>query len=706
MSKDAAMSGNSAMSGNAAMFDNISRPVPYRDARITGGFWKAWQDTAAADTVAAVHGQYAKTGRFAAMSHDWREGEPNRPHIFYDSDVAKWMEGAAYSLFFRPDANVEAQIEELIDFIDAGMTKDGYFNSYYQTIEPHMRWTERANHELYCAGHLIEAAAAYFEATGKRRFLGLMERYAEYIYKVFVTDKSAAFATPGHEEIELALVRLWQCDGNPKWLELAKHFIDARGKDPSEKHLYNHLPWKGVAQDQAPVAEQDTAEGHVVRFGYLFAGAADIARETCDAALLEACRNVWKDAVTRKMYVTGGVGNMKHGEAFGPAYFLPNFDAYTETCASIALAFFGRRLSLIEPIGEYADICELELFNGALAGISLDGRRFFYENPLSMRPSDQRFFNGVGVSGRPVQRVEAFDCSCCPPNILRMLTSVSGWMYSVAYDGGSRAGADDDAVAGAGNTRCGDGNVCGALSVIYVHQYAQSEAKIALVSKAGLAGGASTTDGASPDLMSASASASASAPASAPAPELTLTQKTSYPWDGRIELAISAPVKFYATIALRAPGWCDADAVKLNFEATRSNGYLHITREWQNGDRITLDLPMDVVEIEANPYVSQDAGRVALKRGPLVYCVEGADNGDRLEDLLIPADASYEAEWDGGLLGGVCKLKFKALRRKDFDALYRKWAPEYEETDVTAIPYYAWGNRAEGEMAVWLRKQA
>ena len=651
--------------------ENI-KPVSYRDVQITGGFWKKWQDAAAEATIPAIYEQFSLTGRFDALAHKWREGEPDKPHIFYDSDAAKWIEGAAYSLFFRPDPETEKRIDAIVDMIEEGMSPEGYFNSYYQTIEPHARWTRRENHELYCAGHLIEAAVAYYEAIGKRRFLDLMIRYSEYIYKIFVEEKSAAFVTPGHEEIELALVRLWQCTGEKKWLDLAGHFINLRGADPAELCFNNWFSPK-YAQDQAPVADQETAEGHVVRFGYLFCAAADLARETCDEKLLEACRRVWRDVVTRKMYVTGGVGNMKHGEAFGPAYMLPNFEAYTETCASIALAFFGHRLSQIDPLGEYADICELQLYNGALAGISLDGRSFFYENPLSFRPSDQHFLNANKASGRPAQRVEVFSCSCCPPNILRMITSVGDWMYGVGAlaprGGGEENGAGAITAGGAGEGAQNNP----AAPVIYVHQFAESAAKIKLP----------LTNGDIP---------------------VTLTQKTNYPWEGKVVIKINAQAPFEAAFAIRSPGWCSG--AKLNFASEAAGGYMFIRREWADGDVIELDLPMEITELESNPFVQQDAGRAALMRGPLVYCVEGEDNGDRLDDLLIPADACYEAVWDESLYGGVCTLRFGAFRRKQFGELYRRWSPEYEETAVIAVPYYAWGNRGEGEMCVWLRKNS
>ncbi|GHV38516.1 hypothetical protein FACS189490_00590 [Clostridia bacterium] len=613
----------------------IFKPVPYRAVRVTGGFWQNRQRVNTESTVKAVYTQFKQTGRFRALTHAWREGEADKPHIFYDSDAAKWIEGAAYSLFFTPDETVTANIEAVIDLIEDGITAEGYFNSYYQTVEPHKRFTARWAHELYCAGHLIEAAVAYYEASGKRRFLDVMIKYAEYIYKVFVTDKSAAFETPGHEEIELALVRLYECVGDKKWLDLAKHFIDKRAAN--EKDGYFLERGRFYTQDQAPVAEQETAEGHAVRFGYLFTGAADIARETDDAKLLSACKKVWRDIIDKKMYVTGGIGSIKQDEAFGPPYFLPNFEAYTETCASIALAYFGERLSRLEAISEYADVCELELYNGALAGVSLDGAGFFYENPLSIKPSVQRFLNDVYGYGRPVQRVEVFSCSCCPPNILRLIASVGGYFYGVN-----------------GNT-------------LLVHQYGESEAKITVNGR-----------------------------------EITVSQKTDYPWDGKITLTIGADEPFTAAIGLRVPDWCENPQV--NYEATLKDGYLYTSKEWKDGDEVTLNLPMEVTEIEANPAVSQDAGRVAIKRGPIVYCVEGADNGENLEDLLITDYTAYETVWKPDLLGGVNVIKFNAKRRKPFAGLYRKYAPEYEDVTVTAIPYFAWANRAEGEMAVWLRR--
>jgi DUF1680 family protein len=601
-------------------------------AIITGGFWKKKQDVCTSASVDAIYTQFEKTGRFSALDLSWREGDKNHPHIFFDSDTAKWIESAAYCLALEPRESLKARVEALIDKIELAITPDGYFNSYYQTLDPSHRFTDRSNHELYCVGHLIEAACAYHEVTGDTRFLNLVKRMAEHVYRAFVTEQTATFETPGHEEIELALVRLFKATGEQKFFDLAKHFIDKRGIDSDKQPLYS-WSFAGYAQDQAPIAEQRSAQGHAVRFGYLFSGVADVALATSDEALLTACKAVFQDVIEKKMYVTGGIGNMGFGEAFGPEYYLPNYKAYTETCASIALAFFTHRMLQGEPKGEYADVFELQMYNGALAGISIDGTSFFYENPLSQRPADQNFFRAVKENMRPTQRVEYFDCSCCPPNLTRWIASMSQYLYSTRKD------------------------------TIYVHQFVESQLE--------LEGG-------------------------------FLEQKTLYPWQGHIALTFHLDHAWQGTVALRLPGWCENPT--LNYEGTIRDSYFYITREWKNGDTISLELPMEVVEVEANAYVSQDSGRIALKRGPVVYCLEETDNTDRLEDISVASDVVYETKWVPDLLGGVNVISFPGRRRKSFSSLYRKWTPEYEELSLTAIPYYAWANREEGEMNVWIRK--
>ena len=616
--------------------------VNYQKVRMTGGFWKKWQDVVADNTVDAVYEQFDASGRVAALGHTWRTGDPHKPHIFFDSDMAKWIEGAAYTLSYRKDPELEDQIDALVNMIEDGMSAEGYFNSYYQTVELANRWTVRENHELYCAGHLIEGAVAYYEATGKRKFLDLMTRYADLIEEVFTVTKEAAFFTPGHEEIELALVKLWRATGEKRYLDLAKHFIDERGtKEEATFHWFNDD--KRYAQDQAPGRDQESAEGHVVRCGYLFSGAADVADATNDEALLEAAERIFHNAMDKKMYITGGFGNMKHGEAFGPDYFLPNFEAYTETCASLAFVFLAQRLLNMDPDSRFADNMELQLYNGALAGISLDGVSFFYENPLEQKPSDLHFFKVSGANNRPASRVRLFDCSCCPPNIMRVIASVGGYFMST-------------------NKK----------DTVYTHLYGPMRGEVTLDGK-----------------------------------KLVLTQTTRYPDQGkvRVKLSMKEPVK--ATLAFRLPGWArnpSATAAGKGPDKVEK-GYAFFEREWHNGDEILLDFPMPVRMVEADPRVYADCGKIAILRGPLVYCLEECDNGASLGDIRVAANPRFKTHYDPALLGGVTAVTFRGSRRTGaFTSLYRDYEPARAEETFTAVPYYAWNNRGEGELSVWIQK--
>lgn len=390
-------------------------------------------------TMRAVYDRFAESGRFDAFRCDWREGQPNKPHIFWDSDVAKWMEAAAYVLRGHPDPDLQKKIEDLIDLIEKNQGEDGYFNIYYTAVEPSRRFTDRRRHELYCAGHLIEAAVAYAESTGRVRFLRIMEKYARYIRRVFCEEKSAAFVTPGHEEIELALIRLYRFTGKKEYLDTALFFLDRRGReeadlaDPDVRAGQRRVPWEpnfDYNQSHAPVREQREARGHAVRATYLYSAMADAAFETGDAELAEACDCLYEDITRRKMYVTGGIGSTSIGEAFTNAYDLPNAEAYTETCAAIGLVLFCRRMAQLHDRAEYADVIERCIYNGILSGLSLDGERFFYENPLEIDLSGH-FRNDYGEKRYPLtQRPRIFSCSCCPPNINRFLASLGGLIYA------------------------------------------------------------------------------------------------------------------------------------------------------------------------------------------------------------------------------------------------------------------------------------
>lgn len=399
--------------------------IDFSCTEISGGFWKHYGDIARNSTVHAVYNRFKETGRFDAFRCDWTKdmGEDKKPHVFWDSDVAKWIEGAAYLTQMQKDEQFEKIVDEVVDLICKNQLQNGYFNSYYITVAPADRFTNRGAHELYCTGHLIEAAIAYFNATGKDKFLKCMIKNVDYIYDVFVINKTASFVTPGHEEIELALLKLYALTKNKKHLELAKFFIDNRGANEVEE------PNESV-QAHITVRQQKEAVGHAVRALYLYTSLAMLSNiDKEDIELKYACDALFNDITNYKMSITGGVGSTKEGEAFSYAYDLPNSSVYNETCAAIALCFFAHEMQVLNFNSVYADIIERAMYNGVISGLSLDGKKFFYTNPLEL---ELKKYDRKGEYQPPCERVEVFDCSCCPPNIVRFLPSVSRFMYSLA----------------------------------------------------------------------------------------------------------------------------------------------------------------------------------------------------------------------------------------------------------------------------------
>jgi len=627
-------------------------PAPLRAVTIEGGFWGPRVTTNRQVTLKIEHAQCKKTGRIDAWKLDWRPGMPNEPHKFWDSDVAKWIEAAAYSLATHPDKRLEKHLDEVIDLIADAQQPDGYLNIHYTVVEPDQRWRNLAvNHELYCAGHLMEAAVALLEATGKRTLLDCLCRYADYIDSVFGHGKSRRRGAPGHEEIELALVRLTHATGEARYLKLAKFFIDERGRRPNvfdiEARARGEAPenvfgnWD-YCQAHLPVRRQTTAEGHAVRAMYLYCGMADVAADTGDKALLAACKRLWKNVVERRMYVTGGIGSIKDGERFTYDYDLPNEIAYNETCAAIGLVFWAHRMLQIEPDGGTADVMERALYNGTISGVSLDGKRFFYDNLLAVHPKAPAF-----RGQKPPAREPWFGCACCPPNIARLLASLGGYAYSQGP---------------------------GAL---YAHLYIQGRAELTV--------GGQT---------------------------VALVQKTEYPWKETVRLTVrpERPARF--TLALRIPGWCRAARLKVNGKPTglariTKRGYARLTRLWRTGDTVELRLSMPVERIEAHPSVREDCGRVALMRGPVVYCLEQIDNGPDLHDITLPAGARLQSRFEPETLGGVVTVTATATHRDPANwrgRLYRPTgASRKRRVRVKAVPYYAWANRGPGEMLVWIR---
>lgn len=595
------------------------KKINFSDIEITDGFWKAKQDMVKNTTADAVYNRFCDTHRFSALKCDWHEGEENMPHIFWDSDVAKWIEGISYILKKERNEHFEKIIDESIDLIEKNSDEHGYFNSHFLVTRKDKRFCLRDQHELYCAGHLIEAAIAYYQATGKNKFLKLMCKYADYIEQIFVKDKSADFTTPGHPELELALVKLYNITNEERYLQLAKFFIDEHGKHNENLYEFSNELYN---QDEMPLRERQTAEGHAVRSMYLMCGAADVAYLYNDEELLDACKRVFDNVTNKRMYITGGIGSTHIGEAFTVDYDLPARTAYAETCAAISLAMFAGRMSEIEANSKYADIVEKVIYNGFLSGISMDGKSFFYENPLEIDPD----FNDINPSTKskerfPItQRLEVFDCSCCPPNIVRFIPSIADYMYTY----------DDD--------------------ILYVNQYMNSETQCG---------------------------------------DIKICQNTHYPENGCIKIKCSAGNR---RIALRIPGWCKNFKINVGYEM--KNGYAIINP----CEEITLELDMPVTFIRANRHVHDAAGRVAVMRGPVVYCAESIDNVSDLKNIKIDINAEYTTSDSEFLLPTIETI---AYQEPESDLLYMPAKDDYEKIPLTLIPYYAFANRGTTEMLVW-----
>ncbi len=405
----------------------------YKNVELTDGFWKAKQALNSRVTIEEVWKRFYESGRIAAFDFSWKEGMEKKPNVFWDSDVAKWIEGASYIIAKNGSKTLIARIESIIDKIEEHQFSDGYFNTYYGVCEPENRFTVRNNHELYCAGHMFEAATAYFEATGRDRFLKCMEKYADCIEKTFAEDKSAGFITPGHPEIELALIRMYNTTKKIKYLNLAEFFIENRGKH-GENLTENTKP--PYAQDNLPARELHEALGHAVRACYFYKAMADMAYLKKDSGLFSACKNIYEDITNKKMYITGGIGSASVGETFTLPYDLPNASAYCETCAAISMAMFCRSMAQNNNCSSYADIIEREIYNGILSGISLDGKSFFYENPLEIDLKNYiRNTSTINNLHYPnPRRQRLFECSCCPPNISRFLASIGEYIYAAEGD--------------------------------------------------------------------------------------------------------------------------------------------------------------------------------------------------------------------------------------------------------------------------------
>ncbi|WP_210490371.1 glycoside hydrolase family 127 protein [Rufibacter aurantiacus] len=615
-------------------------PVNFSKVTINDAFWKPRIDQVATVTIpVCIEQTEVKTPRiqnFEIMA-GLKKGEFKG--IFYDdSDVYKALEAIAYSIKNKPSPELEKKADQWIDLIAKAQQPDGYLNTYYTLQFPEKRWTDMSMHEDYNGGHLIEAAVAYYDATGKRKLLDVATKFADHFASLFGPGKQ--HWVTGHQELELALVKLYKTTKNKKYLDLADWLLEERGRKLAKGYTWTDWKDTAYAQDVVPVKLQKEITGHAVRAMYMYTGAADVAALKGDEAYMGAMKNVWEDVVYRNMYITGGIGSSGRNEGFSKDYDLPNEHAYCETCASVGMVFWNQRMSSMTGDSKYVDVLERSLYNGALDGLSLSGDRFFYGNPLASRGNHQRS--------------EWFGTACCPANISRLIASLGNYVYAQSGNG------------------------------VWVNLYIGSQTNL------------NTPNG-----------------------NLPLEMKTNYPWEGKVDLTVNPAKATTATLHLRIPGWVQGEPVpgdlyrfsdktpskftlKLNGKAVpykMERGYAVIDRKWKKGDRLELDFPMEVKKVVAKDSLTYNQNRIALQRGPLVYCVEGVDNGKEAWNMVVPEDTRFEATFNQQLLNGVVALKAEVpVISVSADGL----STVTQRKTITAIPYYSWANRGKSPMQVWL----
>ncbi|MDM5327832.1 beta-L-arabinofuranosidase domain-containing protein [Neobacillus sp. CF12] len=622
---------------------NENRPLPLQKVEIRDQFWKPKININREHTIPFQYKQCLETGRVDALK--LKEDGPV-PHPFWDSDIAKWIEAGSYSLAKHYDSKLDQLIDDVIDLLGSAQQPDGYLNSYITLVCPQRRWKDlRDSHELYCAGHLIEAGVAHFNATKKRSLLDIVCKYADYIDTVFGPEPGKLKGYCGHEEIELALIKLYRVNENEKYLKLSQYFIDERGKEPhyfdeEQKHIKGYFDdlfrtfsnLKEYNQSHKPVREQDKVVGHSVRAMYLYSAMADLALELDDHQLKTACEKLWQNLNGRNMYITGGIGSEEKHEGFTFDYDLPNETSYAETCAAIGLVFWNHRMLQLDCNGRYADLMERALYNGVLSGISLDGRKYFYHNPLA--------------SLGDVHRKEWFGVSCCPPNISRLLSSLGEYIYS--HDS----------------------------NTINVHLYIEGSGTFNLHNNQKLI------------LHQKS---------NYPWEEnIDLTVELDQQTEFKLKLRVPGWCRD-AKLSINGEPF--------NIQTQLEKGYVVIDRKWSDHDKISLNLPMPVERMYSHPAVRQNVNHVSIQRGPIVYCIEGTDNVNNLHDIILPSNTVLHAQYDEQLLGGIVKITGKAVLLESEswgDTLYQSSAPEEKMIELVAVPYYAWDNREPGPMRVWI----
>jgi uncharacterized protein len=639
---------------SAVAQDYAYQPVLFTKVKVTDNFWLPRIKTNHTVTIPASFKRCEETGRVKNFEMAAaRSGKFCTVYPFDDSDIYKTIEGASFSMSLYPDKALDLYIDSLIVKIGNAQETDGYLYTArtINTDAPHAwagktRWEKERelSHELYNVGHLYEAAAAHYQATGKKNLLDIATKNADLICSVFGPDKR--HVAPGHEVIEMGLVKLYRITGKKEYLITAKYFVEERGHfkgyDASSKD-----PWKNGSywQDHIPVVDQDEAIGHAVRAGYLYSAVADVAALTGDSKMVKAIDSIWSNVVTKKIYVQGGVGAIGDGERFGENYELPNASAYNETCAAIANVYWNHRMFLLHGDSKYIDILEKSLYNGLISGVGMDGNSFFYTNAMEIKSIFQHRDMEATRSGW-------FTCSCCPTNVTRLIPSVPGYVY---------AQKNDD---------------------VFVNLFMNSTAELTVNKKS-----------------------------------VQIQQQNNYPWDGKLTFAINPKSATNFNLKIRIPGWAQNKALPSNlytFEGTTipvsisingnpveialDHGYAVLTKIWKKGDVVEVNLPMEVRKIVANSKIADDQNKIALQRGPLIYCAEWPDNFGRTSNLFLPEETKFKTEFQPSLLQGVTVLKSEAL------ALIV--SPEGNNVSTikqafTAIPYYSWAHRGKGEMEIW-----
>ena len=612
-------------------------PVNIQNVKLTDSFWLPIIKRVQEITIAYAIQKCNEEGRFEnfLIAGKQKNGTVRGEMPFDDTDVYKIIEGASNTLISAPNPKLEKVLDSLIAIVKSGQEKDGYLTTW-RTINPAKppapwvpviegkRWESlQISHECYNAGHLIEAAVVHYEATGKRNFLDIAIKNADLLVKTFGDKPGQVKGVPGHQIVETGLIKLYQITGKEDYLKLAKYYLDNRG-NPNNHKLYGEY-----AQDHIPVIQQNEVVGHAVRAVYMYAGMTDIAAMTKDKGYTDAVNNLWNNMVNKKMYITGGIGSRHDGEAFGDNYELPNLTAYNETCAAIGDVYWNHRLHNLYGKSEYFDVIERTMYNGLISGISLDGKEFFYPNALE---SDGVFKSNRGSCTRQAW----FDCSCCPTNLIRFVPSIPGLIYSKSKD------------------------------ALYVNLYASNNASFNL----------GKTD-------------------------LQISQQTEYPWNGKVNISVNPKKESQFTIKFRVPGWARNEVlpgdlysykkastqkatINLNGETLAldsKDGYFTITRNWKKGDKINLNFPMEVQEVETNAKVATNKNKVALEYGPIVYAVEEADNKTNFDKIDVASGDTFKVKKEPNLLQGVNVI---------------------ENSKFKAIPYYSWSNRGVGKMKVWL----